>query len=98
MANIDIGALKLEILGLADLIVAVASKNTAPVTDELSTREAKKEFGARWIDDRTKRGMLTCRRKGHYENSPKIYSRTECLALKEAERRGAAMIRKSIED
>lgn len=90
----DIITLKNELLELSELIAATALKHSEPVSDELSTREAGREFGTRWISDRTKRGLLTCRRKGHYQNSPKVYSRTECLALKEAERRGAVMIRR----
>ncbi len=93
---VNINDLKREILELADIIAAATLKHIKPVADEISKSEAQREFGYRWINNYVQRGSLKQHRNGPHKNSPIVFSRTECLALKEAERRGAYIIRKKI--
>lgn len=90
----DIIDLKNEIIQLSGLIAAAALKQQKPVADEISTRTAYRDFGREWIEYHTHRRTLSVKRNGPHPNSPKVYSRMECLALKEAERRGAQIINK----
>lgn len=88
--------LKNEILDLADVIAAAAVRSLSPADDEMTTRQAWKEFDRTWLEYQVSQGRVKGHRKGKHKNSPIMYSRTELLALKEAERRGARMIRKAI--
>lgn len=89
-----ISALKDEILDLVDVIAAAAVRLQTPVEDELTRRQAWKEAGRTWLEYQISRDRIKGHRKGPYKNSPIVFSRTEILALKEAERRGARMVRK----
>jgi hypothetical protein len=86
--------LKTEILDLVNIIAAAAIRLQAPCDDEVTTRRAWREFGRTWLEYQVSRDRVKSRRKGPYKNSPVVFSRTELLALKEAERRGAKMVRK----
>lgn len=86
--------LKYEILELADVFAEAVVKRTHPVEDELTQRQARKEFGAVWLKHHEERGRVKGHRKGMHGNSPIVYSRVDLMALKEAERRGVQMVRK----
>lgn len=88
--------LKNEILDLVEIIAAAAVRSLAPAEDEITMRQAWKEFDRTWLEYQVDRNRVKGRRKGPHKNSPIMFSRTELLALKEAERRGAVMVRRSI--
>ena len=94
MKSDTIYELKNEILDLAEVIAAAALRSLSPAKDELTTRQAWNEFDRTWLDYQLSRNRVRGRRKGPHKNSPVMFSRTELLALKEAERRGARMVRK----
>ncbi|MCE9334086.1 hypothetical protein K0H02_05540 [Bacteroides fragilis] len=86
--------LKKEILELTDIIVAASVRALAPAKDEMPMRQAWEEFGRTWLEYHVSRKHIAGHRAGPHKNSPIMFSRTELLALKEAERRGARMVRK----
>ena len=96
MQSDEIYILKNEILDLVEVIAAAAVRKLAPAEDEITMRQAWKEFDRTWLDYQISRNRVSGRRKGRHKNSPIMYSRTELLALKEAERRRAQMVRRSI--
>ena len=84
--------LKNEIMDLADLIAATALRMVLPAEDEITMRQAWKEFDRTWLEYHVSRDRIKGRRKGPHKNSPIMFSRRELLALKEAERHGARMV------
>ena len=88
-----VSAIKIEILDLADIIAAAALRKLRPAEDDLTMRQAYKEFDRAWLEYHVSRHRIKGRRKGPHKNSPIIFSRTELLALKEAERRAVRMVR-----
>lgn len=96
MAEDTVSILKNEIIELTDLFAEAIVKRIHPVKDELSRGELGRLFGECWAQKQIKVGRLKGYRKGAYQNSPIIFSRVEAMALKEAEKRGAQMIRKQM--
>ncbi|MCD8173777.1 MAG: hypothetical protein LUD76_10055 [Alistipes sp.] len=88
----DLLTLKKDVEAISDVVAAAVVKQIKPAADEISTRKAIKEFGKAWLEYHTTRGHVLPFRNGPHKTSPKVYSRRELLALKEAERRGAQMI------
>lgn len=86
--------LKEEILELADVFAEAVVKRTNPTKDEITQRQARKEYGAVWLKDQEERKRIRGRRKGAHINSPIVYSRVELSAVREAEKRGAQMVRR----
>lgn len=84
---IDLFTLKQEMMEMAQLAVLAITKESAPISDELTTRQAYEKFGRRWVDRQIKQGNIKGRRKGPAVNSPVIYSRFELMALRQAEER-----------
>ncbi len=84
---IDLFTLKQEMMEMAQLAVLAFAKEAAPVSDELTTRQAYDKFGRRWVDRQIQQGNIKGHRKGLAVNSPIIYSRLELMALKQAEER-----------
>lgn len=72
---------------MAQLAVLAITKESAPISDELTTRQAYEKFGRRWVDRQIKQGNIKGHRKGPAVNSPVIYSRFELMDLKQAEER-----------
>lgn len=72
---------------MAQLAVLAITKESAPISDELTTRQAYEKFGRRWVDRQIKQGNIKGHRKGPAVNSPVIYSRFELMALRQAEER-----------
>lgn len=87
----DLFTLKQEMMEMAQLAVQAIVKDVMPVSDELTTRQAYKKFGRRWVDKQIKNKTIKGRRKGTAENSPVIYSRFELMAIKQAEERMATI-------
>ena len=56
-----------------------------PDFDELSKREAQELHGRKWLDYHIAQGNISPRRKGPAKNSKMVFSRTELIALWEAE-------------
>ena len=84
---IDLFTLKQEMMEMAQLAVLAITKESAPISDELTTRQAYEKFGRRWVDRQIKQGNIKGHRKGPAVNSPVIYSRFELMALTHAEDR-----------
>lgn len=92
--ELDIMVLKNEIIDFVDIISAAVVKKQAPAQDMLTRRQADLQFDRKWIELQVKRNRIKGVRRGVARNSPIMFSRLELLALKEAERRGAYMVRK----
>ena len=88
--------LKNEILDLVDIIAEAVVKKLRPAADEITRRQAWDEFDRTWLEYQISRNRIKGRRKGPHKNSPIMFSRDEILALKEAERRGARMVRRDM--
>lgn len=76
----------------AELIASAILRKTAPVSDDLTTREAHKAYGRKWVEDAFKKGKVN---RYHIGNKT-LYSRTELDALRVIERRQAEIIYKRI--
>lgn len=76
---------KVDIIGmvpeLARLIVLEMQKINNPQSDEISTNEAHRRFGRRWVVEHTKAGNL----KRVYRGNRKFYSISQCEWLREME-------------
>ena len=71
-----------ELMSCTDIIAAAIIRQTCPVKDELSERQAQKMFGSRWLMARKDDGSAE-----YYCSAGKnIYSRHQLMCLKEAER------------
>lgn len=71
-----------QLMSCTDLIAAAIIRQTWPVKDELSEREAQKQFGARWLRARKADGSA----EYHCSAGKNIYSRHQLMCLKEAEK------------
>lgn len=69
-------------MSCTDIIAAAIIRQTCPVKDELSERQAQKMFGARWLQARKSDGSADY----HCSAGKNIYSKHQLLCLKEAER------------
>lgn len=74
-----------DILREVELISATLVSILNPKADEISQREAGREFGVRWILVNTENGNLSYRTNGTGPNSKKIYSRKQIACLRAAE-------------
>ena len=88
--------LKNEILDLVDIIAEAVVKKLRPAAAEITRRQAWDEFDRTWLEDQISRNRIKGRRTGPPKNAPTMFSRAELLALKEAERRGARMVRRDM--
>lgn len=88
---------KQEFEELGEFIAQAVISKIAPAKDEMTRRQVwrDREFGATWLKYHEDRNHVKGRRKGSAENSPIIYSRAELMALKEAEKRGAQIVRRT---
>ena len=71
-----------ELMSCTDIIAAAIIRQTCPVKDELSERQAQKMFGSRWLMARKDDGSA----EFHCSAGKNIYSRHQLVCLKEAER------------
>lgn len=71
-----------ELMSCTDIIAAAIIRQTYPVKDELSERQAQKMFGSRWLMARKDDGSA----EYHCSAGKNIYSRHQLMCLKEAER------------
>ena len=71
-----------ELMSCTDIIAAAIIRQTCPVKDELSERQAQKMFGSRWLMARKGDGSA----EYHCSAGKNIYSRHQLMCLKEAER------------
>lgn len=70
---------------IAELAAANVVKMLHPLSDEISKTEAYRLFGRRWVDHYVHEGAIIGRRNGPGANSKVIFSRSELLALRDAE-------------
>ncbi len=72
----------------SNLIADAIIKKTAPIRDDLSEREAKKAYGARWLMAMKEKGLADVYRvRGKW-----VYSRHQLDCLRAAERQHARLI------
>lgn len=77
-----------ELETLTDLIADAIIRKTNPLQDDLSERQARDSYGARWLNRQVKLGCATSRRVGNR----KVYSRHQLNCLRAAERQCASLI------
>lgn len=75
-----------ELLSSVDLFAAAIMRRMNPATDEISQRQAWKEFGRHRIEGMVNDGMIRPTRAGSAKNSKLIYSRFEIMTAIEADR------------
>lgn len=81
------------IVNMADVIACAIIKRQKPADDLVTKRALYREFGRGWVDNHiTPKGKIEGKRFGAATNSPIKYSRTEFVALLEAERQQRAEI------
>ena len=73
---------------ISELVADAIIKKTMPVNDDLSEREAKAAYGARWIAQMKEKGLAEPHRIGRKV----VYSRHQLDCLRAAERRHAELI------
>ena len=72
---------------VADVVACAIIKRQQPAADLVTKRALYREFGRGWVDKHiAPRGKIEGKRFGTAPNSPIKYSRTEFVALLEAER------------
>ncbi|WP_418991885.1 hypothetical protein [Alistipes sp.] len=82
-----------QIVSLADVIACAIVKRQKPADDLVTKRALYREFGRGWVDRHiAPAGKIEGKRFGTARNSPIKYSRTEFVALLEAERMQRAEI------
>lgn len=81
--------MELELWQLQNIIEAAAKKAVAemmarmnPSEDEINERQAYREFGRGWVMNQLALGLVKPVRRGTAKNSPKIYSRSCLMKLK----------------
>jgi hypothetical protein len=81
--------MELELWQLKNIIQAAAEEAvrkyiamTNPTDDEISARQAYKEFGEGWVKSQVACGVIKPLRKGTSKNSKKVYSRYILYDLK----------------
>lgn len=87
----DLFTLKQNIMESAEAGAAAIMKLQNPKSDDLTQRQAYEFAGEGWIDHHTRNGNLKPVRMGKAPNSPRVYSRLEIIALKQAEKLGATI-------
>lgn len=78
----DVISISKELMSCTDIIAAAIIRQTCPVKDEMSERQAQKMFGSRWLMARKDDGSA----EYHCSAGKNIYSRHQLMCLKEAER------------
>lgn len=82
-----------QIVNMADVIACAIIKRQKPADDLVTKRALYREFGRGWVDKHIAPiGKIEGKRFGSARNSPIKYSRTEFVALLEAERMQRAEI------
>lgn len=93
MSTPELYELQHQIVKMADVIACAIIKRQKPADDLVSKRALYREFGQSWIDRHiAPAGKIEGKRFGSARNSPIKYSRTEFVALLEAERQQRAEI------
>lgn len=75
-----------EILSSVDLFAAAMVRRMNPGSDEISQRQAWREFGRHRIEEMVNEGMLRPTRAGSAKNSKVMYSRFEIMTAIETDR------------
>lgn len=79
--------LQLCLVHMADVVACAIIKHQQPASDLVTKRALYREFGRGWVDKHiAPKGKIKGKRFGTAPNSPIKYSRTEFIALLEAER------------
>ena len=78
----DVISISKELMSYTDIIAAAIIRQTCPVKDEMSERQAQRMFGSRWLMARKDDGSA----EYHCSAGKNIYSRHQLMCLKEAER------------
>lgn len=82
-----------QFVRMADVVACALIKRMRPADDLVTKRALYREFGRAWVDKHiAPRGPIDGKRFGPAKNSPVKFSRTEFVALLEAERTQRAEI------
>lgn len=93
MPTTELYELQHQIVNMADVIACAIIKRQKPADDLVTKRALYREFGRGWVDKHIAPiGKIEGKRFGAAKNSPIKYSRTEFIALLEAERQQRAEI------
>lgn len=93
MPTTELYELQHQIVNIADVIACAIIKRQKPADDLVTKRALYREFGRGWVDKHIAPiGKIEGKRFGAAKNSPIKYSRTEFIALLEAERQQRAEI------
>lgn len=93
MSTPELYELQHQIVKMADVIACAIIKRQKPADDLVTKRALYREFGRGWVDKHiAPTGKIEGKRFGTARNSPIKYSRTEFVALLEAERQQRAEI------
>lgn len=83
----EIDRLERLLLHVADVVACAIIKRQQPAADLVTRNALYREFGRGWVDKHiAPNGKIEGKRFGTAPNSPIKYSRTEFIALLEAER------------
>lgn len=81
--------MEIELWQLKNIIKAAAQEavreyvlSQEPTKDEMTERQAYREFGAGWVSSQVALGLVKPIRRGTSKNSPKVYLRSELMNLK----------------
>lgn len=86
--------LQYKIMQMADVIACAITRRQKPADDLVTKNALYEEFGRSWVDKRlAPRGPINGKRMGAAKNSPIKFSRTEVVALFEAERQFEANVK-----
>lgn len=86
MITLELYELKNLCADMAALGVAAYRKEAAPASDNLSQREAYRQFQETRVKRWVREGLITPYRNGASPNSKRYYSRSELMALHNAEK------------
>lgn len=81
--------MEIELWELKNIIKAAAEEavkkyilSQTPTKDEITERQAYKEYGNAWVKNQVALGFIKPMRKGTAKNSPKVYLRSVLSELK----------------
>lgn len=81
--------MEIELWELKNIVKAAAEEavrkyvlSQNPGDDEMTERQAYREFGTGWVNSQVALGLIKPTRRGTAKNSPKVYSRSALTDLK----------------
>lgn len=82
----DLFFIKALMIDCAELGAANYAKSVQPKSDDLTKNQAYDKFGEGWVKTCIKRELIKGKRKGPAKNSPIYFSRSELMAVRNAQK------------